>query len=130
MRDAALNAATAFVDSGTGAATLKIYTGTQPAAPTDAPTGTLLMSFTLNKPSYLPSMDGSAGMDTGGGISTVALASGVAGWGRLATSDGTAAYDGSCGTGSTAEFTLSALSITAGQVVVLTAGTLSVPSGA
>lgn len=129
VRDAAVNAATAFADAGTGPATLKIYTGGQPATAVDDPTGTLLATFTLQDPAYDPSSDGAAGLNTGGGISAVAVNTGVAGWGRLANSDGDTVYDGLCGTAGTPEFLLNALSITAGQIIVLSAGSISVPSG-
>lgn len=129
VRDAAVNAVIVLADAGTGPATIKIYTGSQPASATDDPIGTILATFTLDDPAYDLSSDGSAGLATGGGISTVAVATGVAGWGRLADSDGNTIYDGTCSTTGTPEFLLNALSLTAGQVVVLSSGTISVPSG-
>lgn len=129
VRNAAVNAVTALADAGTGAATVKIYTGSQPASATDDPTGTLLANFTLDDPAYDPSSDGTAGLATGGGLSTVAIATGIAGWGRLTDSDDNTIYDGTCSTTGTPEFLLNALSLTAGQVVVLGSGSISVPSG-
>lgn len=129
IRNAAVNAAVAIADSGTAEAVLSIYTGTQPASAEDAPTGTLLVTFTLNDPAYGPSIDGTSSLNTGGGISSVAVDSGIAAWGRLTTSEDETVYDGVCASTGTPEFLLNSISITSGQVILLNAGSLSVPSG-
>ena len=129
FRNAAVNAAVALADAGTGPATLTIYTGDQPATAADTATGTLLVEFTLNDPAFSTAVDGSSDLNVVGGISEAATGTGTAGWGRLADSDGNTIYDGLCSTDIDAEFTLNALSITTGQIIVLSGGTLSVPSG-
>lgn len=129
VRNAAVNGATALADAGSGPATVSIYTGSQPASAEDAPTGTLIATFTLSDPAYGVSVDGVAPLTTGGGIATVAVAGGTAGWGRLADSNGNTIYDGNCGISGSPQFTLNATSITIGQVLLLTAGSISVPSG-
>lgn len=128
VRDAAVDAVIALADAGAGPATISIYTGTQPASATSAPTGTLLVSFTLPKPAYTSAVNGVATLDADPDITSNAVADGTAGWGRLADSDGNTIYDGECST-TTGAFVLNALNITNGQTITLTTGTLSVPSG-
>lgn len=119
----------ASMDGGPGAATVKVYTGSQPAHVEDSATGTLLATFTLNDPSTAAAFVGSptfivAGWETTPTISATVVATGTAGWFRVATSAGTAVFDGACGVGS-GEFDLSSVSWTSGDTVTLDSGSSS-----
>lgn len=98
---------------------VKIYTGSQPATAATAASGTLLATVTL----------GTAGAASGGVVampdpaSVNAVATGTAGWFRVATSGGTTIWDGAIG----AEGTLSSTSVVSGNPVDLSAVTYTVP---
>src|SRR5690606_35525721 len=100
-----------------GAATIKIYTASQPTNPDVAVSAqTLLATLTCSDPAF-----GSAADDSPGGKATAdtitadssADATGTAAWFRAATSAGTAVIDGSAGT-SSADLVLNTVSIVAG----------------
>ena len=52
MRNAAANAIVDTIDQGAGAGTIKMYTGAQPAAVSDNPSGTLLGTLTFSDPAF------------------------------------------------------------------------------
>ena len=125
-RNAIAAAIAARADADTGAATIRVYTGTKPS-PDSAPSGTLLLTFTLETTAFsapttpltIANLPKAA---TGGGT-------GTAGWFRLSDESGDQVLDGTCGAdGSGADIELSTTSITPGLVVNLTAGTISVPA--
>lgn len=107
------------------AATLYVYTGTQPALATDAATGTLLVSIPLAI-GFLTSAGGVAALNTGSASSGTAGATGTPGWARLKnTADNR--IDGSVGmTG--ADFTINAATITSGATITLTACNITQPA--
>lgn len=126
-REAMMNAVEAALDGGVGAATVEIYTGSQPADANTVASGTLLATLTLNDP---------AGTQTGGvitidvspAISATAVATGTAGWARVKDSAGVTVLDGSVGTAAT-DFIIDSTSITSGQTVALVAtSTLTLPA--
>ena len=120
------NAITTRADGGAGVATLKIYSGSQPATADTAATGTLLATFTLSDPSFGAA---SSGVITLAGTpkTVAASASGTAGYFRLEDSTGVDILDGSVGT-SGAELNLNTTTITSGVNVTITSGTITIPT--
>jgi len=118
-RNASANAVAALADAGSGAAVVKIYTGSQPASANDAASGTLLITWTMSDPAF--------GSASGGTVTAAsmpksanAVASGTAGWGRLEDSSGNAVADGDVGTSGTV-FVVSSTTIVSGSPYSLTA---------
>ena len=112
-----LGAINTALNSGGGPGTLKIYTGTKPASPDDAATGTLLGTLTLS--------------NTAGVVSARTLtfntvtqdssadATGTAAWGRFLDKNGTAVLDVDVSTTSgTAFIKMNTTSVVAGGPIV------------
>jgi hypothetical protein len=127
-QNALADALTVAIDAGT-AATIKLYTGTQPATANTALSGnTLLATFTLDDPSFGAA---SAGVITLAGVprTTTGVAAGTATFFRCETGTGAAkVLDGDVGT-SAATLILNTTTISVGVDVSITAGTLTVPAG-
>lgn len=104
-------------------ATLSIYTGTQPADPNAAATGTKLVDVYIN--GFVAPTTGSATLDTASPNVGDAVASGTAGWGRIVHLNGS--IDGTVGTSGT-DFTINSTAITSGATVTLTAMTVTQPA--
>lgn len=117
---------TAAVDGGSGAGTLKVYTGSKPATVATGATGTLLATFTLADPSAAAAAAGVATWDFSPTITATVAATGTAGWFRVADSTGAAVFDGTVGT-SGADLIFSAVAWTSGGTVELTGGTTTEP---
>lgn len=129
-RNSACDAVVDAVDGGTGAGTVKIYSGTQPASANNAASGTLLVTFTLNDPAFGAAASGAASLVVSPAISATAAATGTAGWFRMETSTPGTVIDGSVtATGGGGDMTVDNTSITSGQTVNLTSGTVTMPSG-
>ena len=111
------------VDGGSPG-TIKVYTGSKPASPDDAATGTLLATFTLANPAFGAASTKSATLNTVAAVT--AAATGTAGWFRAANSGGTAQFDGTVGTAA-ADLNLNTVSIVSGDDVEITSGTVSIP---
>lgn len=114
------------LDAGSGNGTAKIYSGTMPATPETAATGNLLAELTLAKPCGVVSAKKltffAIAQDTSANFG------GVAGYVRLADSDGNAVVDGDVGvTGSTAVLKLNTTTISAGGPVLINSFELSIP---
>ena len=126
-RTAMADAAVDLLDAGSGAGTLKIYTGSQPSTPETAASGTLLATVTLVDPAFGAA---SSGVATGSDPSSVtAVATGTAGWFRAADSDGTVRFDGDVtATGGGGVMQLSSTSITSGGSVDITSLTFTMPA--
>ena len=126
LRNAKAAAVRDTLDAGTGAGTAKIYSGSQPATPATAPSGTLLVTVTLADPSF---GSPSAGVITLADPASVnASATGTAGWVRFADSTGATVFDGDVtATGGGGVLTLSSTSLTSGSPVDITGGTWSEP---
>lgn len=117
---------TAAVDGGSGAGTLKVYTGSKPATVATGVTGTLLATFTLADPSAAAAAAGVATWDFSPTITATVAATGTAGYFRVADSSGTAVLDGTVGT-SSADLIFSSVSWTSGGTVELSSGTTTEP---
>lgn len=125
VRNAKVDAAVDTLDVG-GAGTIKIYTGSQPATPATAASGTLLATITLPNPAFGSASGGSATLNDPASVN--AVASGTAGWARFSDGAGTARWDGDVtATGGGGVVTLSSTSLTSGAPVDITGGTYSQP---
>lgn len=118
-----------------GGGTLEIYTGSQPATPDTAPTGTLLVTIDLPATpwgagtSAIPSVASKSGVWSGVAVDDGDLSGADApGWFRIKTSADAAPIDGECGAvGSGAELELDTLNITTGLTINIGAGTMTQP---
>lgn len=116
---------------------IKIYSGTQPTSPNDAPTGTLLVTidnggtgFTFND-----AASGSVAKASAETWSGTCGATGTAGWARMVTPTDTGAsstadprIDMAVGT-SGAQINFSSTSFTSGSTQTITAFSISIPQG-
>lgn len=121
---AAADAVVDLADGGATFATLKVYTGAPPAGPGTAPSGTLLLTFTLKDPAFGAASNGVATLDVSTSITATGLAAGTAGWFRVADSNGTAVFDGTVGS----EATFTSTAVTIGLSVQLTSATYTQPT--
>jgi hypothetical protein len=129
LRNAQADAVTARVDAGAAAGRLRIYTGSKPATPETAASGTLLADIALNDPAFGSAASGVATLDvTPEPTDASANATGTAGYARFTDSDGNGALDCSVGT-SGAEVNLNTLSVVSGVAVTVTSCTYTVPAG-
>ena len=125
-RNALANAIKTAIDAGSAGGTIKIYDGSQPATPQDAPTGSnhLLATLTFGDPSFGTA---AVGVITANAIAQVnAALTGTAAWARIADSDGTAIMDVDVGT-SGATINLNTTSIVSGGPVSITSATITMP---
>lgn len=133
-RNAAADAVTALVNGGTGAGVIRIYTGSQPATPATAPSGTLLAEFTLSDPAFAAASSGSAALDVTPALTDDGLAAGTAGWFRIldsteAAGGGLGIIDGSVtATGGGGDMTLNTTTISVGVSVEITSGSVTMPA--
>lgn len=128
-RNAACDAVVDLLDAGSGAATLKLYTGTQPATANDPVAGTLLATITLSDPAFGAASSGVAPL-AGTPLSGTGVAAGTAGWARLADSTGATVLDGSVtATGGGGQIELATTTISVGVTVQITSGTVTMPAG-
>lgn len=127
-RNAAADAVVDLLDAGAGAATVKIYTGSQPATPNTAVSGTLLATFTTADPAF---GNAATGVATASAIaSTTGVAAGDAGWFRAADSTGAAVLDGSVtATGGGGDMTMNTITVSVGLTMNITAWTFTAPVG-
>lgn len=135
LAKAMADAVTTQLDSGSGACTVTLYSGTQPTGgPDEAIDAQVALAiFTMSDPSF-----GSATDATPGGRITAlsvpktttgedAASTGtVATWFRAKTSAGTAVVDGTVGTSGT-DMVIDNTTIADGQTVNLTAWTITMP---
>jgi hypothetical protein len=127
-RNAAAAAIAALADAGSGPGTIKIYTGAPPATPATAPSGTLLATVVMGDPAFTGTAGGtSTGADP---AAVTPVASGTAGWFRMADSDGGTVYDGDVtATGGGGTLTLSSVALTTGAPVDITSIAHTMPTG-
>lgn len=119
-RDLAVDAVVDRLDLGAGAGYLELRTGSQPAGPGSAATGTLLATITLADPAYGSAAVGTAVL-AGAPRSGTGVAAGDAGWFRMYDSDATAVIDGSVtATGGGGDLELDNVNIAIGQNVSIT----------
>lgn len=127
-RNAAASAVVGLLDAGPAAGTLAIRSGTMPATPQTAVTGTLLATVTLSDP---------AGGAPSTGVVTIAdpasvtgVGDGTASWARFFDSTGAAVMDADVtATGGGGSITLSTTTISTGVTVDLGAITFTIPQG-
>lgn len=105
------------------AATIEIRTGSKPATPETAASGTLLATVAISG-SFTSATNGT--LTAADPASVTVAATGTAGYFRVKTSGGTAVLDGTVGT-SGADMNLSSVSLIAGGSVDLGIPTLNVP---
>lgn len=115
------------VDTALGnAGTVKIYTGTQPVTADTAASGTLLATFTLGSPGFDSAASGTIDLlDVP--LTVAAVATGTAGWFRMATSGGSTILDGSVGTSGN-QINLNTTAVTSGVNVTITSGSITFPT--
>lgn len=126
-RNAACNGIVDLLDAGAAAATLAIRTGSPPATPATADSGTLLATLTFSDPAFGNSATGTA---TASAITsdTNADNSGDAGHFRAKDSDGNVIFQGTAGEAAdTPDMTFDEKSIVAGGTVACTSFTVTVP---
>lgn len=119
--NAAVDAITDLLDGGT----LELRTGSKPALPSDAATGTLLVTITLGTPSFTVASARSATITDPAAVA--AVATGRAAWFRARSSGGTGRVDGLVGL-SGSDLNLDNVDIVVGGVVDLSGGTFSWPA--
>lgn len=131
VRNAIVDAITARIDAGSGAGKLRIYTGSRPASPASAATGTLLAEFTLNDPSFGAGASGVATLDITPEVADAAADNtGTAGYARFVDSDNNGRIDATVtATGGGGEVTCNTISFVAGAVVTVTGCTITAPTG-
>lgn len=127
VKNSALDTIKTAIDAGSGAGTIKIYTGTQPTSPADAiTTQTLLGTLTFSDP---------CGTSASGTLTMSAItqdsaadATGTATWARIADSTGATVCDvdvTATGGGGTLQFNTTSFVI--GGPILISAFTISVP---
>jgi hypothetical protein len=123
-RDAQANAV--ITEAGANAY-IRIYTGTQPANPAAAATGTLLAELRGNATAFGTVTAGTGTVTLSATVAdTSADAAGTAGWFRVFKSNGTTAViDGSAGTTGT-DLILNTATFTLGGNVSITSGSIAV----
>lgn len=114
------------LDGGSGAGYIEIRSGTRPAGPDTTATGTVLATVTLIDPAFGAASSGVCTLTNPSSVT--AVATGTATWFRAYTSAATACFDGKVGT-SGQDLNLTSTSITSGQAVDVTGGTLTQPAG-
>lgn len=126
-RNASCDAFVDLVDAGStnSGGKLQIYSGSQPAGPGSAATGTKLAEFDLPDPAF---GDASSGQATANSISTTTgLDDGTAGWFRVLDRDETAVWDAEV---ADSGITFNTTTISTGVDVDVTSWTVTMPSGA
>lgn len=121
-RNTMLDALAALCNTGY----LRVYSGSQPATPETAASGTLLAELRMNSTAFPAS---SGGVLTANAITddSSADATGTAGYFRVLKSDGTTAvFDGTAGIGSSYNLNLVTDQINAGNVIQVTGLTYTV----
>lgn len=127
VKNSALDTIKTAIDAGSGAGTIKIYTGTQPTSPADAiTTQTLLGTLTFSDP---------CGTSASGTLTMSAItqdssadATGTATWARIADSTGATVCDvdvTATGGGGTLQFNTT--SFVVGGPILISAFTITVP---
>jgi hypothetical protein len=125
-RNAACNGVVDLMDAS-GSGTIKVYSGTQPATADTALSGnTLLATFTCSATAFGSASSGVATL-AGTPLSATAAATGTASFFRAADGGGTTVFDGNVGT-SGCDLNLNTTSITSGNTVQITSGTVTCPA--
>lgn len=125
IRNNACNAIVDSIDVGSSNGTIKVYTGAQPAAVSDNPSGTLLGTLTFSDPAF---GNASTGVATASTITsdTSADNSGTAGHACIFDSDNNPLMDMTCGQGS-GDLNFDNNVIVAGGTIAISSMTVTVP---
>ena len=127
-RNAAADAIADLSDAGAAAGYIEIRTGTQPAGPGSAATGTLLATVTLGDPAFGAASTGVCTL-AGLPITATGAGDGTAGYFRLYDSNDLAIMDGSVtAEGGGGQIELNTTTISTGVDFELTAGTITMPA--
>lgn len=126
-RNAGLDAIFDRANAGAAAGTVEFRTGSQPATADTAVSGTLLVTFTLADPAFSAASAGVKDLDADPDLSATAAATGTVGWARCKDSDGNTVFDGTVGTSGT-DWIINSTSITVGQTVNVTLGSITDPA--
>ena len=106
---------------------IDIYTGSQPADPNTAPTGTLLVSCALTADAYAAASGGSASKN--GTVAGTAVASGTAGYAQQRNAANSRWMYGSVTAGGGGgDVELDVTTITSGQTVTITTSVMTQPA--
>jgi hypothetical protein len=133
-RNAMVGQISTLVDGGSSAGRLRVYTGSQPAGPGTAPSGTLLLDIALNDPAFGSPATGTITAAQSPALSGTGAANGTAGWFRLldsteAAGSGLGVVDGDVtATGGGGNLQLSTTSISTGLSVAITSLTVTQPA--
>jgi len=125
-RSAAADAIVDLIDAGTPPGLLRVYSGSQPAGPSSAATGTLLAEFEFATTAFGAASNGVA---TAAAIAaTTGLAAADAGYFRVLNAAETAIFDGSVtATGGGGDLQLNTITISVGVDVEITSFTVTMP---
>jgi hypothetical protein len=107
--------------------TLEIRTGTRPADPDSAATGTLLVTISIDNPAFGAASGGA--ISKAGDWSGTAVAAGVATWGRMKSAGGTETMDMDVGETIGNDAIISDENIAVDQEVTVSACTITIPDG-
>lgn len=122
LRNIQADALGAVFDGGT----LEIYTGTQPADPNSAATGTLLCTITIPNPAFGAAASGV--ISKSGTWQDTAVATGTAGWARFISAATTETFDVVVTENPTAnDLLINSADITLGNTVTVISLTITVP---
>lgn len=126
VRNAMLDAINTAINAGSGAGTIKLYSGTQPANGDAAESGTLLATLTFTDPAAGAAASGVLTFST---ITedSAADATNTVTWARIEDSAGVNVFDGDVGT-SGAMINLNTTAIVTGGPVRITSFTVTLPS--
>lgn len=120
LKNDQLDQVTTNIDQGSGAGTLRIYSGSPPTNPGDAATGSLLAELTMSDPSASAATSGTLTFSSITADST-ADNTGTAGYFRIVDSNATVIVQGDVtGNGGGGDIELDNTSINAGQQVSVT----------
>ena len=130
LRSSMADRVTALLDAGAAAAYIEIRSGSRPAGPGTAASGTLLATFDLNDPSFGAASSGVITLDVTPALTTTGLAAATATWCRFYDSNDVAVVDGKVGaSGSGADIELNTTTISVGVNLEITSGTITMPAG-
>lgn len=92
LRNAACDAVVDGIDTGTGGGTVELYTGSPPAAITDATSESLICAFSLDEPAF---GDAVGGVASANGLPKTQASNvdGEIGWARVLDEDGNPLWD-------------------------------------
>lgn len=127
-RNAACDGVVDLLDAGAGAGTIQIRSGSMPATPQTAASGTLLATVTLADPAAGSAATGVATISDPASVTGVG--DGTAGYGRFLDSNANVVMDMDVtATGGGGSITLSTTTISTGVTVDMGAITITVPQG-